>query len=129
MDPVNRRHVWTFLEKFKKDRIIILTTHSMEEADVLGDRIAVMAHGRLWGLGNSVQLKNRYGSGYRISLNTLSVNSEKTKENLQRLFSDLILEDESAGSMIYRLPAEHLSLIPKIVQFLEGDSSESSNYD
>jgi ABC-type multidrug transport system ATPase subunit len=35
MDPVNRRHVWSFIEKFKKNRIIILTTHSMEEADVV----------------------------------------------------------------------------------------------
>ncbi|KAJ3267738.1 ATP-binding cassette sub- A member 1, partial [Terramyces sp. JEL0728] len=35
MDPVNRRHVWSFIEKFKKNRVIILTTHSMEEADVV----------------------------------------------------------------------------------------------
>jgi ABC-type multidrug transport system ATPase subunit len=35
MDPVNRRHVWSFIEKLKKDRVIILTTHSMEEADVV----------------------------------------------------------------------------------------------
>ena len=35
MDPVNRRHVWGFIEKFKKNRVIILTTHSMEEADVV----------------------------------------------------------------------------------------------
>jgi len=47
MDPVNRRHVWSFLEKFKKGRIMILTTHSMEEADVLGDRIAIMSGGSL----------------------------------------------------------------------------------
>ncbi len=35
MDPVNRRHVWSFIENFKNNRIIILTTHSMEEADVV----------------------------------------------------------------------------------------------
>ena len=35
MDPVNRRYVWSFIEKFKKNRVIILTTHSMEEADVV----------------------------------------------------------------------------------------------
>lgn len=43
MDPVNRRHVWSFIEQFKKDRVIVMTTHSMEEADVLGDRIVIMA--------------------------------------------------------------------------------------
>lgn len=35
MDPVNRRHVWSFIEKFKEGRVIVLTTHSMEEADVV----------------------------------------------------------------------------------------------
>jgi len=47
MDPVNRRHVWEFIENFKKGRAIILTTHSMEEADILGDDIAIMALGKL----------------------------------------------------------------------------------
>jgi ABC-type multidrug transport system ATPase subunit len=39
MDPVARRQVWNLIEKVKRGRIIVLTTHSMEEADVLGDRI------------------------------------------------------------------------------------------
>eukprot|EP00834_Sanchytrium_tribonematis_P006453 NODE_476_length_6991_cov_0.522635.p1 type:complete len:800 gc:universal NODE_476_length_6991_cov_0.522635:6392-3993(-) len=38
MDPVNRRYVWQFIEKFKENRVIILTSHSMEEADILGDQ-------------------------------------------------------------------------------------------
>jgi ABC-type multidrug transport system ATPase subunit len=47
MDPVNRRHVWTFIEKFKRDRAIILSTHLMEEAECLGDRVAVMFKGKI----------------------------------------------------------------------------------
>ena len=39
MDPVSRRKVWNIIEKAKKDKVIILTTHSMEEADILGDKI------------------------------------------------------------------------------------------
>jgi ABC-type lipoprotein export system ATPase subunit len=35
MDPVNRRFVWSFIEDFKKKRVVILTTHSMEEAEVV----------------------------------------------------------------------------------------------
>jgi ABC-type multidrug transport system ATPase subunit len=41
MDPVNKRYVWSFIEGFKKGRVILLTTHSLEEADVLSNRIAV----------------------------------------------------------------------------------------
>lgn len=51
-------------------RAIVLTTHSMEEADVLGDRIAIMARGRLRCIGSSTHLKHRFGSGYQVQLHT-----------------------------------------------------------
>ena len=49
-------------------RAIVLTTHSMEEADVLGDRIAIMARGRLRCIGSSIHLKHRFGSGYQVMI-------------------------------------------------------------
>jgi ABC-type multidrug transport system ATPase subunit len=61
-----RRHVWDVIEAAKQDRCIVLTTHSMEEADILGDRIGIMAKGRLRCLGNSVRLKTRFGAGYKV---------------------------------------------------------------
>lgn len=45
MDPVSRQQVWKLIQRMKKNRIIILTTHAMEEADVLSDRIAVIVDG------------------------------------------------------------------------------------
>ena len=42
MDLGARRNLWDMLKAYKKDRIIILTTHYMDEADVLGDRIGIM---------------------------------------------------------------------------------------
>lgn len=39
MDPISRRKVWDIIEAEKKDKVIVLTTHSMEEADVLSDKI------------------------------------------------------------------------------------------
>jgi ATP-binding cassette subfamily A (ABC1) protein 3 len=45
MDLSARRQMWTMLKEYKKDRIIILTTHYMDEADVLSDRIGIMTHG------------------------------------------------------------------------------------
>jgi ABC-type multidrug transport system ATPase subunit len=45
MDPTARRRLWDLLKENKDDKIIILTTHYMEEADILGDRIAIMANG------------------------------------------------------------------------------------
>lgn len=47
MDLGARRNLWDMLKSYKKDRIIILTTHYMDEADVLGDRIGIMCKGTM----------------------------------------------------------------------------------
>jgi len=47
MDPVSRKDVWTLMQELKKEKTIILTTHAMEEADALADRIGVVVDGRL----------------------------------------------------------------------------------
>ena len=46
MDPISRRATWDIIEAAKPGRAIVLTTHSMEEADILGDRIAIMVTSR-----------------------------------------------------------------------------------
>jgi hypothetical protein len=68
MDPVSRRGVWNLIERVKRGRVTLLTTHSMEEADILGDKIAIMKGGRIAALGTSLRLKNRFGSGYTVSV-------------------------------------------------------------
>ena len=68
MDPLSRREIWKLLQDLKSERTIILTTHYMEEADILGDRIAIMSQGNVKVLGTSVELKNQYGSGYYLVL-------------------------------------------------------------
>ncbi|KAJ3401842.1 ATP-binding cassette sub- A member 1 [Chytriomyces hyalinus] len=120
MDPVNRRHVWSFIEKFKQDRVIILTTHSMEEADVLGDRIAIMAHGQLSAIGNSISLKNKFGAGYRISV--ITSNPAVMKEKVQSSVPNAVLEDDSAGALIYQFPISSTPNIPSFVKWLEENN-------
>lgn len=68
MDPVSRRDVWTLIQKLKKNKVIILTTHAMEEADILSDRIAVVCDGKLKCVGTPLYLKNAFGDGYRINM-------------------------------------------------------------
>ncbi len=59
MDPYARRATWDLLIKHKQNKTILLTTHFMDEADLLGDRIAIMADGRLKCSGSSLFLKSR----------------------------------------------------------------------
>ncbi|XP_075384227.1 phospholipid-transporting ATPase ABCA3-like [Tenrec ecaudatus] len=66
MDPVSRKVTWDLLQHYKQDRTILLTTHHMDEADVLGDRIAILVKGSLQCCGSSVFLKQIYGVGYHV---------------------------------------------------------------
>jgi len=45
MDPVSRRSIWDILKELKKEKTIILTTHQLEEAEFLADRIGIMSKG------------------------------------------------------------------------------------
>lgn len=47
MDPGARRDTWDVLLRYKKDKTVMLTTHFMDEADYLGDRIAIMSNGKI----------------------------------------------------------------------------------
>ena len=67
MDPITRRYVWDIILEAKQGRAIVLTTHSMEEADVLADTITIIAKGRLRCLGSALRLKGKFGAGYRIA--------------------------------------------------------------
>jgi ATP-binding cassette subfamily A (ABC1) protein 3 len=56
------------IRQYRQNRCIILTTHFMDEADILGDRIAIMAEGQLRCVGSSLFLKKKYGVGYQLTI-------------------------------------------------------------
>ncbi|KAJ7993337.1 hypothetical protein DPEC_G00271380 [Dallia pectoralis] len=68
VDPYSRRGIWDLLLKYRKDRTIILSTHYMGEADLLGDRIAIISQGKLCCCGSSLFLKARLGRGYYLTV-------------------------------------------------------------
>lgn len=61
LDPKIRRLVWEIISEFRRDRLCILTTHSLEEAELLCDNLTIMAHGRLKCLGTPSHLKKKFG--------------------------------------------------------------------
>ena len=64
LDPVSQRNLWNLIKATMAGRAVVLTTHSMVEADFLCDRIGIMVQGQLRCLGTSDHLKQRYASGY-----------------------------------------------------------------
>ncbi|XP_053928617.1 retinal-specific phospholipid-transporting ATPase ABCA4 isoform X4 [Cuculus canorus] len=68
VDPYSRRSIWDLLLKYRSGRTIILSTHHMDEADILGDRVAIISQGKLFCSGSPVFLKNSFGSGFYLTL-------------------------------------------------------------
>ena len=81
MDTTAKRLLWDVLKKYKQGRIIVLITHHMDEADYLGDRIAIMGEGQIMTCGTPSFLKSKYGVGYSLNIVKRDVgDSEKLKD-------------------------------------------------
>lgn len=68
LDPLSRRKIWDIILAARGERTIILTTHFLDEADLLADDIAVLSKGTLKCKGSAVELKSRMGGGYRVNV-------------------------------------------------------------
>ena len=91
LDAQTRAAIWQYIRKLKEeyDMTIFVTTHYLEEADMYGDRIAIIDKGKILAIGSPKELKERIG-GDVISLQTN--NDEKALTVLSNLFTDGILE-------------------------------------
>lgn len=105
MDLSARRKLWNMLKNYKNNRIIILTTHYMDEADILGDRIGIMTGGKLICLGSSLFLKNRFGVGYNL---TMVKNSKEPNtivgKYLKEKIGDVKKLSEVSSEITYQIP-------------------------
>uniref|UniRef100_A0A4W3GUE0 ATP-binding cassette sub-family A member 1-like n=1 Tax=Callorhinchus milii TaxID=7868 RepID=A0A4W3GUE0_CALMI len=96
VDPYARRGIWELLLKYKPGRTIILSTHHMDEADILGDRIAIISHGKLCCCGSSMFLKKFFGSGYYLTL--VKSEAKRPAPRLEVAIPDDDVSDEGIGS-------------------------------
>uniref|UniRef100_A0AAY4D132 P-type phospholipid transporter n=1 Tax=Denticeps clupeoides TaxID=299321 RepID=A0AAY4D132_9TELE len=68
VDPYSRRSIWDLLLKYRTGRTVILSTHHMDEADLLSDRVAIISQGRLHCCGSPLFLKKRFGTGFHLTV-------------------------------------------------------------
>ena len=94
LDPQARRAVWEVVRTLKAEgRTVMLTTHYLEEAEELADRVAIMNHGRIVAMGTTAEIEARYGSGQRMAV--------RAKEDLLRyLKENTRLEAQGDGGIV-----------------------------
>lgn len=123
MDPFSRRAIWDILQRRKQGRVILLTTHYLDEADIVSDRIAILSEGSLRCSGSSLFLKNRFGAGYMLSLAKTDIESHDKDAEItlavQSVIPTATLTTAHAGELIYRLPIETSSLLGTLFAYLQ----------
>jgi ABC-type multidrug transport system ATPase subunit len=109
LDIQARRQLWDMLRAQRKNRIILLTTHYMDEADILGDRIGIMTAGKMTALGSSMFLKSRFGMGYVMTLvkSNPRPNDKVLTYLRQKLGPRVSKLSEIQGEMTIQIPREY----------------------
>jgi len=114
MDPLAKRNMWHTLEKFKSGRSILLTTHSMEEADALASRVGVIAK-TLLDIGTTQHLRQKHGQGFHIHV-VMKGAPRVSMEEMRRVIEWIKTRLEGAelegkaynGQMRFIIPAMHV---------------------
>ena len=86
VDPVSRRSLNRMVKKMNMASVL-LTTHRMDEAEQLCDKIAIMINGRFVVFGSPNYLKTQYGQGYTIEIIQERANFDRHDENVRNLMS------------------------------------------
>jgi ABC-type multidrug transport system ATPase subunit len=152
LDPLSRRKIWDIILAERGQRTMLLTTHFLDEADLLSDDIAVMSKGNLVAHGSAVELKHKLGGGYRVRI--YHEDAKELPDNLlgptkKQVFHDqtvyqlqdsaasarFIAELERLGVRDYRVEGPtiedvFLKLAEEVQEELEkGKESDSSSFD
>uniref|UniRef100_A0A8C0ED21 ATP binding cassette subfamily A member 12 n=1 Tax=Bubo bubo TaxID=30461 RepID=A0A8C0ED21_BUBBB len=116
VDPCSRRSIWEIISKNKKGRTIILSTHHLDEAEVLSDRIAFLEHGGLKCCGSPFYLKETFGDGYHLTLTKKKsvfllfqnmieeCDTTAVTSLIQSHLPEAYLKEDIGGELVYVLP-------------------------
>ncbi|XP_076025938.1 uncharacterized protein abca12 [Genypterus blacodes] len=113
VDPCSRRSIWDIVIQNKKSRTIIMSTHHLDEAEVLSDRIALLERGGLKCCGSPFHLKDKLGQGYKLTLTKKTQNTVESAERVDNAqLKDFIrahipeahLKEAQGSDLVYSLP-------------------------
>uniref|UniRef100_A0A673B806 ATP-binding cassette, sub-family A (ABC1), member 12 n=1 Tax=Sphaeramia orbicularis TaxID=375764 RepID=A0A673B806_9TELE len=111
VDPCSRRNIWDIVIQHKKHRTIIMSTHHLDEAEVLSDRIAFLEKGGLKCCGSPFYLKDKLGQGYKLTITKKTQNLEseqiddvELKSFIQAHVPEATLKEAQGSDLVYLLP-------------------------
>ena len=114
-DIQTRMRIWEYLREIKKEgTTIFMTTHYMEEADQLSDRISIIDHGKIIVTGSASELKNKLGK----DLIYLETSDNKTTAELLRTFASVTGVAEDVGPLRVMLGEDATHILPHLMEMI-----------
>ncbi|MCK4636849.1 MAG: ATP-binding cassette domain-containing protein [Methanomicrobia archaeon] len=108
LDPQSRRAIWKYITKFKGEKTILLTTHYMEEADQLSDRIGIMDEGKIVALDTPEKLKEKYSKKRSILVRGKNIEKVKGKYRIEN--NGIIIDDGNIKDIVEHLSKEGVTI-------------------
>ena len=114
MDPEARRFMWSVIHKMStkgRKSSVIMTTHSMDEAETLCKRMAIMVNGEFVCMGKANQIKDKYGYGYEADVRIKPMNESQKKEIYDKFNIDknLLVSFENINSILDKMGKNNFS--------------------
>eukprot|EP00095_Tigriopus_kingsejongensis_P012217 maker-scaffold927_size80360-snap-gene-0.21 protein:Tk12217 transcript:maker-scaffold927_size80360-snap-gene-0.21-mRNA-1 annotation:"atp-binding cassette sub-family a member 7" len=131
VDPIARRYIWDLISRYKKGRTILMTTHHMDEAEILSDRIAIIHQGHLLTQGKLKDLKEEYGGGLKLVIEKNEQTGPRSRtgsveHHLNRLLPTATKEEEDHRHVKYFIPNQdphHAGGLIEFMAILENEGS------
>jgi len=121
LDPKSRQDLWSVINQAKQTSSVILTTHSMEEADAICDRLMIMSEGEAQCIGVSADLNNRYGGGFKLSLQVARGEDDLPADRFVcSQIPQAKLMNNLAGTRSYEIPKNEVTL-EFVFEIMEGN--------
>ncbi|MEE6523762.1 hypothetical protein FKM82_022799 [Ascaphus truei] len=131
MDPKGQQRLWRAIRAaFKnKERGAILTTHYMEEAEAVCDRVAIMVSGKLRCIGSIQQLKSKFGKGYQLEIKLKdSHQADQIHSEIVRLFPHAERQERFPSFLVYKIPMDNVQSLSQAFFHLEEGEIEITRF-
>ncbi|XP_046683568.1 cholesterol transporter ABCA5-like isoform X3 [Homalodisca vitripennis] len=128
IDIFSKRHICSLLQRMKHNKVVLLATHSMDEADEVADRKAILSQGKLLCYGSSLFLKTRFGIGscLRVELEDL-LHSKRVLQIIRSYIPTAKLSHVFGKELHFVLPNESLHQIASHLSLMENELKSTEN--